>query len=106
VIRERVFLEEHLAAVGHDVKQAEALKKSSDERNPRDPRHDRAIGTGTILHPGRDLAFGHRADAGDREDHHDHGEAFEEALNERRKVEEKISHDGGRKKVGRDRWAR
>jgi hypothetical protein len=93
VTRHRILLEEHLAAVGHEVEHTEPLQKAN-ARHPRDPRHDGAIRAGTALHPGGDLALGQRAGAAEGEHDADHREALDDGLQERVESGPEFDHGG------------
>jgi len=90
------LFEKELRPVGQKMEDAEALEERSEHRNPGDPRHGRAVRTGTALHPRGNLALRHRTRPGERKDHHDHRQPFERALNPERKLEEEIHLRGAR----------
>ena len=90
--RHRLLLEQQLAAVREEVEQAEPLEKRAEERDPRDPRHHRAVRARAALHPRGHLALGQRGGAGQREDHHDHREALDDALHEGVEIGPEFEH--------------
>jgi len=90
--RDRILLEQELAAIGHEVKNAESLEKASKEGHSGKPGNNGAIGTGAILDPGRNLAFRHRARSGNRENHQNDSKSFKDASNKRGKAEVKVAH--------------
>ena len=55
----------------------------------------------SVLNPGGDFTLGHRAGAGDRENHHDDRETFHEALDHWMKLEEEIEKYTSTKKQGK-----
>jgi hypothetical protein len=98
VARQRVLLEEHLGAVGHEVEHADLLQEA-DPRHPGQPGRERAVRARAALDPRGDLALDQRAGPADREHDADHREALDQALDERMETGPEIE-DGGHARTG------